>query len=51
MPRYIYPYERYPSYVHGVVYLMSSQVAERLYDQSLQNELIHLEDVFLTGLI
>lgn len=49
MPKYMYPDEKYPDYIHGVAYLMSSQVAERLYNESLSNELIHLEDVFLTG--
>lgn len=45
----MYPGDEYPPYIHGVAYLMSTYVAEKLYNQSFQNEFIHLEDVYITG--
>ncbi|XP_065221463.1 beta-1,3-galactosyltransferase 1-like isoform X2 [Planococcus citri] len=50
VPSYMYPYDEYPIYVSGAAYLMSTQVAEKLYNQSLQNEFIHVEDVYITGM-
>ncbi|XP_065221662.1 beta-1,3-galactosyltransferase 5-like isoform X2 [Planococcus citri] len=50
IPRYMYPLDKYPTYVQGVAYLMSSYVAEKIYFESLRNDVIHLEDVFITGI-
>ncbi|XP_065221459.1 lactosylceramide 1,3-N-acetyl-beta-D-glucosaminyltransferase-like [Planococcus citri] len=50
MPYYLYKSEQYPNYTQGVAYLMSKQVASKLYEYSLTKEFLHLEDVFLTGI-
>ena len=46
----MYPADKYPNYVQGVAYLMSTYVAKKIYYESLQNNIIHLEDVFITGM-
>lgn len=49
MPTYMYPYKIYPNYLSGVGYLMSSNVAMKLYEESFAVPIIHMEDVFITG--
>lgn len=48
-PRYMFSGSRYPDYVSGTTYLMSSDVAAKLYSISLVTPIFHLEDVFITG--
>lgn len=40
----------YPDYLSGSGYVMSSNVAQRIYETALNMQLIHLEDVFVTGI-
>lgn len=49
MPKYMYRYDEYPDYLSGVGYLMSMDVAGRLYDKALITSMVYLEDVFVTG--
>lgn len=49
MPKYMFTDELYPHYLCGVGYIMSSEVAQTLYRESLKNEVIYLEDLFITG--
>jgi len=49
-PKYMYPYPYFPNYLSGTAYLMSRDVAEKLYKVSLTVPLLHLEDVFITGI-
>lgn len=50
VPRYIYPEAVFPRYLSGSGYLMSSDVARRLYEAAWHTEIVPLEDVFTTGL-
>lgn len=45
----MYDKETYPDYLSGTGYIMSTDVAIRLYNASLKTPLFHLEDVYLTG--
>ena len=49
MPSYMYPYKVYPYYLSGVGYLMSLQVALKLYEEAFSIPIIHMEDVYITG--
>ncbi|RZC31989.1 Galactosyl T domain containing protein [Asbolus verrucosus] len=49
-PRYMYPEKTYPNFVAGPAYLMSLDVAKKLYEKALTIPLFHLEDVFITGI-
>lgn len=48
-PNYMYDKDTYPNYLSGTGYVMSVDVALRLYNASLRIPLFHLEDVFVTG--
>ncbi|XP_058797909.1 beta-1,3-galactosyltransferase 1-like isoform X2 [Phymastichus coffea] len=48
-PRYMYAERTYPNYLSGTGYVMSFDVAERLYKAALSTPLLHLEDVYITG--
>uniref|UniRef100_A0A1A9WP13 Hexosyltransferase n=1 Tax=Glossina brevipalpis TaxID=37001 RepID=A0A1A9WP13_9MUSC len=50
MPSYMYPGDKYPTYLSGAGYLMSMDVVPKLYMAALNTSLIHLEDVYLTGM-
>lgn len=39
----------YPNYLSGTGYVMSLDVAEKLYAAALSTPLLHLEDVYITG--
>lgn len=39
----------YPNYLSGTGYVMSADVAEKLFQIALHTPLLHLEDVYLTG--
>lgn len=49
-PYYLYNKDEYPPYLSGTAYLMSLDVAKKLYIQSLSTPYFHLEDVYITGL-
>ncbi|XP_034946950.1 beta-1,3-galactosyltransferase 1-like isoform X2 [Chelonus insularis] len=49
-PKYMFYEKTYPNYLSGTGYVMSSDVAFKLYEAALQIPLLHLEDVFITGL-
>ena len=40
----------YPNYLSGTGYVMSVDVAEKLYKAALQTPIFHLEDVYITGI-
>ncbi|XP_017471587.1 PREDICTED: beta-1,3-galactosyltransferase 1-like isoform X2 [Rhagoletis zephyria] len=50
MPYYMYPRDKYPRYLSGSAYVMSADVVPRLYEAALNTTLIHIEDVYLTGM-
>lgn len=49
-PKYIYHKTYYPNYLSGTAYLMSRDVARKLYSAALSTPIIHLEDVYITGI-
>lgn len=46
----MYSEKIYPNYLSGTGYVMSLDVAFKLYDAALTTPLLHLEDVYITGL-
>lgn len=46
----MYPEKTYPNYLSGTGYVMSLDVASKLYKSALVTPLLHLEDVFITGM-
>lgn len=46
---YMYSGNIYPNYLSGTGYVMSMDVAIKLYNASLTTPVFHLEDVYLTG--
>ncbi|XP_015520626.1 beta-1,3-galactosyltransferase 1 isoform X1 [Neodiprion pinetum] len=50
MPKYMYAEKMYPNYLSGTGYVMSLDVASKLYATALDTQLIYLEDVYLTGI-
>ncbi|XP_012286095.1 N-acetyllactosaminide beta-1,3-N-acetylglucosaminyltransferase 4 isoform X2 [Orussus abietinus] len=48
-PKYMYSEKMYPNYLSGTGYVMSIDVAEKLYQAALATPLLHLEDVYITG--
>lgn len=49
-PKYMYSEKIYPNYLSGTGYVMSLDVALKLYHAALTTPLLHLEDVYITGL-
>ncbi|KAG5343217.1 B3GT1 galactosyltransferase, partial [Acromyrmex heyeri] len=49
-PKYMYSEKTYPNYLSGTGYVMSIGVASKLYQAALVTPLLHLEDVYVTGL-
>lgn len=49
-PYYLYKSDVYPPYLSGTAYVMSVDVALRLYNETLVTPYFHLEDVFITGI-
>ncbi|CAK9812421.1 Beta-1,3-galactosyltransferase 1 [Anthophora plagiata] len=49
-PKYMYSEKIYPNYLSGTGYVMSLDVAIKLYHAALKTPLLHLEDVYVTGL-
>ncbi|XP_012267723.2 beta-1,3-galactosyltransferase 1-like isoform X2 [Athalia rosae] len=50
MPKYMYSERTYPNYLSGTGYVMSMDVAVKLYETALETPLIYLEDVYVTGI-
>ncbi|XP_052838485.1 beta-1,3-galactosyltransferase 1 [Drosophila gunungcola] len=50
MPSYMFRGGVYPQYLCGSGYLLSIDVVPRLYKASLGTKMVHLEDLFVTGL-
>ncbi|OXU20463.1 hypothetical protein TSAR_012319 [Trichomalopsis sarcophagae] len=48
-PKYMYSERTYPNYLSGTGYVMSFDVAQRLYKAALSTPVLHLEDVYITG--
>jgi len=46
----MYSEKTYPNYLSGTGYVMSMGVASKLYQAALITPLLHLEDVYITGL-
>lgn len=49
-PEYMYAGKVYPNYLSGTGYVMSADVPEILFETALHTPLLHLEDVYLTGI-
>ncbi|KAJ8686207.1 hypothetical protein QAD02_022001 [Eretmocerus hayati] len=49
-PKYMYSERTYPNYLSGTGYVMSLDVAHQLYKAALSTPVLHLEDVYVTGL-
>lgn len=49
-PKYMYSRYYYPDFLAGPAYMMSRNVATKLYETALKTPYYHLEDVFLTGI-
>ncbi|RZF33631.1 hypothetical protein LSTR_LSTR007009 [Laodelphax striatellus] len=49
-PHYMYHGQTYPNYLSGTGYVMSYDVVTRLYQTALETPLIHIEDVYITGI-
>lgn len=49
-PVYMYPKNNFPRFLSGAGYFMSRDVAAKLYGASLTTPILHLEDVYVTGL-
>lgn len=45
----MYSEKVYPNYLSGYGYFMSTNVALKLYEESFNIPLVHMEDVFFTG--
>ncbi|XP_017125126.1 beta-1,3-galactosyltransferase 1 [Drosophila elegans] len=50
VPKYMFEGLQFPMYLSGTGYLLSMDVVLRLYEESLTTSLVHLEDVFVTGI-
>lgn len=50
MPHYMYNNEIYPTYISGAGYVMSIDVVVKLFEVTLSVPLLHLEDLYLTGI-
>ncbi|CAH2014343.1 unnamed protein product [Acanthoscelides obtectus] len=49
-PTYMYEDKTYPNYLSGTGYLMSIEVAQKIFEASLSTPIFHLEDVYITGI-
>ncbi|XP_054279363.1 beta-1,3-galactosyltransferase 1-like [Macrosteles quadrilineatus] len=48
-PQYIFNEPYFPNYLSGTGYVMSQDVVSKLYKAALSTPIIHLEDVYITG--
>lgn len=51
VPDFMYSKKYFPKYLEGSGYLMSSDVAFKLYEESFKTKIFHFEDIFLTGFV
>jgi hypothetical protein len=51
MPKYLYSDKTYPGYLSGTAYVMRSDIIPTLLQNSLTTPLLHLEDIYVTGLL
>jgi len=51
VPMEVYPVELFPTYVGGTFYVLGFNALRKIYAKSLEIQLFHLEDVFVTGII
>ncbi|XP_046681951.1 beta-1,3-galactosyltransferase 1-like isoform X2 [Homalodisca vitripennis] len=49
-PQYLFSEPFYPNYLSGTGYVMSQDVVPKLYKAALKTPIIHLEDVYITGI-
>ena len=47
----IYPFDYFPPYCNGYSYLFPGKWAQKLYQASMREDFIFLEDVFMTGAV
>ena len=45
----MYAEKTYPNYLSGTAYVMSLDVVSKLYKEALRTPILHLEDVYITG--
>lgn len=50
MPYYMYSKLMYPNYLSGIAYVMTADIAVKLFETALTIPLLYLEDVYVTGL-
>lgn len=50
-PPYMYRGEKYPNYLSGTSYVISTNLVKPLLKAALETPLFHLEDVFITGIL
>lgn len=50
-PPYMYTGKVYPNYLSGTTYLMSAATANLLYETSMSVPVLHLEDIYVTGVL
>uniref|UniRef100_A0A0K2U674 Hexosyltransferase n=1 Tax=Lepeophtheirus salmonis TaxID=72036 RepID=A0A0K2U674_LEPSM len=50
-PRFMFSARKYPTYLSGTGYVLSSSAVEKLYNASLTTPIFHLEDVYITGIL
>ncbi|KAK4885741.1 hypothetical protein RN001_002012 [Aquatica leii] len=50
VPHYMYPDVVYPNYLSGTAYVMTPDISMKLFETALRVPLLHLEDVYLTGI-
>lgn len=46
----MYEEKVYPNYLSGTGYLMTVDVAQKLFKATLTTEIFHLEDIYITGI-
>jgi len=51
MPKYLYADRVYPGYLSGTAYVLRTDIIPTLIQNSLTTPLIHLEDIYVTGLL
>lgn len=49
-PQYMYGKRVYPNYLSGTGYLMTLDVAKKLFETTLTTPIFHLEDIYITGM-
>ena len=50
-PIWMYSYPKFPDFLSGLGYLIPSKLIDCLYEKALQTPALHLEDVFVTGIL